>query len=143
MQIPIRSRDLDLVIIDSPQTVRQAWRLGVEPVVVRDAAAIDPFKELVLLRFDELVEVDRTVLFHTFEADPHVDLGLPIQPRFTYSRVAGKNGSGPALTGTSRPRFLCASNTFSQPITGPLSSVDPRPYSLPEPFGSGVSSNGG
>jgi hypothetical protein len=34
VEIPIRSRDLDLVVVDTSETVGQVRGLGVEPVVV-------------------------------------------------------------------------------------------------------------
>jgi hypothetical protein len=34
VEIPIRSRDLDLVVVDTSETVSQVGSLGVEPVVV-------------------------------------------------------------------------------------------------------------
>jgi hypothetical protein len=39
-----------------------------------DTHAIDTGKELVLLLFDKLVQVDRSTLFHTLKDQLHVDL---------------------------------------------------------------------
>ena len=87
VQIGSGSRDPDLVVVDTSETVREARRLGVEPVIVcrqlsldadslptRDAHAVRSSKEFVLLRLDELVEVLRSVLLHSLEAHLQVDL---------------------------------------------------------------------
>ena len=53
----------------------------------------------------------------------------PSRPTLPLSSMPSKQNR--TFTGSSSPSVLCASSTFSHPRIGPLSSVDPRPISLP------------
>lgn len=124
VEVRARTRDADLVVVDTPETVREARSLGVEPVVVcatyqhrrevlneghvsshasrtRNAHAVYAGEELVLLALDELVEVLRAVFFHSLEAHLHVDLakGSALLPHsstiFTRSRTIRSSSRSP------------------------------------------------
>lgn len=93
VQVGAGSRDLDAVVVASPQTVRQAGLLRAQPVVVRDADGLGVLEVALALLLDQLVQTFRAVLLHALEAheqvDGEVDAGL----------LVGLDGVQPAQDG--------------------------------------------
>ncbi len=65
--------DLDGVVVAAAETVGQAWLLGSEPVVVRNADGVCILEELVGLSTDEIIKTLRAILLHTLEAHQEID----------------------------------------------------------------------
>ena len=136
VQITGRARDLNRVVRNAAEAIGDAGLVLAKPVVVADAHHVRVLEEAVLFLLDKLVQAVGSTLclkkkknsfFVCYKKRGKKD--VPSMPSKMKRR----------LTGKSMPSCWCASTTQSHAITGPLSSVEPRPRRRPL---ISVSSNG-
>ena len=130
VQHGLGTSDPDIDVHDAAEPIREAGVRRVEPVVVRlDENMFSPLTK------EKHNTGKRTMQTQsTMSNQPWSPLAASLamkssRPSLELSSMASKQKR--MLTGSSRPWLKWASRTFSHPSTGPLSSVEPRPYILP------------
>lgn len=73
MKISRRSRDGDLEVRQTSQSVRQTRRLRPNPIIIRNTHSVDVGEKLLRLGDDELFQSFGAGFLHSFEDHPEID----------------------------------------------------------------------